>query len=144
MTPWLFALDHQNYARWLPVHINDMEHLPPGVLKQFVENGFWVVTKTWNKFSATCMPIGQAHKQSNKRVKGSGGAVGLTAFRKWMVAGSEQARIIQEFEDTYMTADTNDEHHDEGQSAQTSFRNQVSSLVDALKTDCCHNDYYKR
>ena len=76
----LCSLAHHNYARWLPVHIYDMEHLPPAV-----------------------------------------GAVGLTenptAFRKWMVAGPEQARIIQEFEDTYMTANTNDE----GQSAQKSF-----------------------
>ena len=135
LTPWFFALDHQNYARWLPVHINDMERLPPAVLKQFVENGFWVVTKTCNKFSA--IPIDQAHEQNNKIVKGSGGAVGLTenptAFRKWMVAGPEQARIIQEFEDTYMTADANDEHHNEGQSAQKTFRNQVSSLVDVIR-----------
>ena len=96
-----------------------MEHLPPAVLKQFVENGFWVVTKMCNKFSA--ISIDQAHEQ-NKIVKGSGGAVGLTenptAFRKWIVADPEQARIIQEFEDTYMTADTNYEHHDESQSAQ--------------------------
>ena len=94
-----------------------------------------MVTKTCNKFSA--IPIGQAHKQNNKIVKGSGGAVGLTenptAFRKWMVAGPEQARIIQEFEDTYMTADTNDKHHDEGQSAQKSFRDQVSGLVDVIR-----------
>ena len=75
-----------------------------------------------NKFSA--IPIDQAPEQNNKIVKASGGAVGLTenptAFRKWIVAGPEQARIIQEFEDTYtcMTADTNDQHHDEGQSAQ--------------------------
>ena len=83
-----------------------------------------------NKFSA--IPIDQAHEQ-NKIVNGSVGAVGLTenptAFRKWMVAGPEQARIIQEFEDTYMTADTNDE----GQSAQKSFRDQVSSLVDVIR-----------
>ncbi|KAG0719806.1 hypothetical protein GWK47_007093 [Chionoecetes opilio] len=28
LVPWFFALDHQNYARWLPVHIRDMESLP--------------------------------------------------------------------------------------------------------------------
>ena len=94
-------------------------------------HGFWVVTKTSNTFSA--IPIDQAHEHNNKIVNGSGEAVGLTenptAFRKWMVAGPEQARIIQEFEDTYMTADTNDE----GQSAQKSFRDQVSSLVDVIR-----------
>ena len=25
MVPWFFALDHYNYARWIPIHIRDME-----------------------------------------------------------------------------------------------------------------------
>ncbi len=41
------------------------------------------------------MPIDQAHEQNNGVVKGSDGAVGLTqnpsAFRKWLLAGPEQA-----------------------------------------------------
>ena len=49
------------------------------------------------------MPIDQAHEQNNELVKGSGGAVGLTqnpvAFRRWMVAGPEQLRIPQKYED---------------------------------------------
>ena len=101
ITPWFFALDHQNYARWLPIHIHDMEHLPVLDYHHFVENGCSVVTKTTTRFSS--MPIDQAREQNNKLVKGCGGAVGLTqnptASRKWMVAGPEQARIIQEFED---------------------------------------------
>ena len=28
LTPLFFALDHVNYARWMPVHIRDMKHLP--------------------------------------------------------------------------------------------------------------------
>lgn len=48
------------------------------------------------------MPIDQAHEQNNALVKGSGGAVELTenpsAFRKWMLAGPEQARLLREFE----------------------------------------------
>ena len=24
LTPWFFALDHTNYARWIPVHLRDM------------------------------------------------------------------------------------------------------------------------
>ena len=28
ITPWMFALDRTNYARWLPVHIRDMAELP--------------------------------------------------------------------------------------------------------------------
>jgi len=100
LVPWFFALDHQNYARWIPVHIRDMENLPPSILVEFVNFGRWVVRKTTNKFSA--MPIDQAHEQNNELVKGSGGAVGLTEnpspFRKWMLAGPEQARLLTDFE----------------------------------------------
>ena len=52
------------------------------------------------------MPIDQAHEQNNVVVKGSGGAVGLTqnpsAFRKWLLAGPEQARLIHEFEQQFL------------------------------------------
>ena len=40
ITPWMFALDRTNYARWLPVHIRDMAQLPnkhPHVYKEFYE-----------------------------------------------------------------------------------------------------------
>ena len=54
-----------------------------------------MVNKTRNPFS--CIPLDQAHEQNNKLVKDSGGAVGLTenpsAFRRWMIAGPEQARL---------------------------------------------------
>jgi len=52
------------------------------------------------------MPIHQCHEQNNELVKGSGGAVGLTenpsAFRKWMMAGPEQAKLLKEFECEFM------------------------------------------
>ena len=100
IVPWFFALDHHNYARWIPVHIHDMESLPTSIHQEFEEHGHWVVQKTTNRFSA--MPIDQAHEQNNAVVKQSGGAVGLTenpsAFRKWMTAGPEQARLLKEFE----------------------------------------------
>ena len=32
LAPWFFALDHHNYARWIPVHICDMESLPTSIL----------------------------------------------------------------------------------------------------------------
>lgn len=87
LVPWLFALDHHHYARWLPIHIRDMESLPSEIHHEFNEHGHWVISKTRNRFSA--MPIDQAHKQNNALVKGSGGAVGLTenpsAFRKWVI-----------------------------------------------------------
>ncbi len=31
LVPWFFALDHQNYSRWISVHIRDMESLPASI-----------------------------------------------------------------------------------------------------------------
>ena len=85
LAKWFFALNHPNYARWVPVHIQDMENLPPSTSEEFVEHGHLVVSNTANKFSS--MPLDQA-EQNNDLVKGSGGAVGLTenpsALRKWV------------------------------------------------------------
>jgi len=75
--PWFFALDRTHYTRWLPVHIRDMECLEteiPATSAEF-KNGNLVV-KTNPAFSS--LLIDQAHEQSNKIVKGDGGAIGLT------------------------------------------------------------------
>lgn len=81
--PQLCMLDSSTY-----------ESLPAPTLQEFEEHGHWVIHKTMNR-----IPIDQAHEQNSEVVKGSGGAVGLTenpsAFRKWMVAGPEQARLLK-------------------------------------------------
>ena len=48
----VFSLDHHNYARWIPIHIRDMESLPASVHQEFEKHGYWVVQKTSNHFSA--------------------------------------------------------------------------------------------
>ncbi len=133
--PWFFALDHQNYARWIPVHIRDMESLPASIQEEFEGNGNWVISKTTNRFSS--IPIDQAHEQNNELVKGSGGAVGLTenpsAFKKWMIAGPEQARFITEFEREYMHAtEENNHHHEEDLSTQKTFKEQSLGLAQII------------
>jgi hypothetical protein len=113
LVPWFFALDHQNYARWISVHIHDMESL--SFQEEFEENCYWVVPKTINRFSS--IPIDQAHEQNNELEKGSGGAVGLTenpsAFKKWMIAWPEQAILLKEFEQEYsFEEDDKHQHHE--------------------------------
>ena len=49
LVQWIFALDHINYARWIPVHIQDMQSLPESISEQF--QSCWVVQKTQNSFS---------------------------------------------------------------------------------------------
>ena len=101
----------------------------PLVYTEFSAGNF-TVKKTNNAFSA--MAIDQAHEQCNASVKGDGGAVGLTddehALRRWMVAGPEVARVISEFENqTKVSSNLN--HHEQTESMQATFRNEVSALL---------------
>ena len=32
LVPWFFVRDHYNYARWIPIHVCDMENLPASIL----------------------------------------------------------------------------------------------------------------
>lgn len=135
LAPWFFALDHYNYARWIPVHIRDMESLPLSILEEFKQNGQWVISKTTNRFSA--IPVDQAHEQNNGMVKGAGGALGLTenpsAFRKWMLAGPKQARLLKEFEvDIFTQENENHLHHEEGLSTQKNFKQDALKLAQTI------------
>ena len=133
LVPWFFALDHINYARWMPVHIRDLKSLPDSIKEQF--QIFWVVQKTSNKFSY--IPIDQAHEQNNRLVKGTGGVVGLTenpsVFKRWMIAGPQQARLLTEFEDQFMELKNHrHQHHEQTPSLQESFKNQVNNLSEVI------------
>ena len=80
----MFALDHPNYARWLSVHYRDMCELPTKhreVYTQFT-NGNFVAHKTKSVFPATALD----HAHENP-----------AALRRWMVAGPELSRMIEEF-----------------------------------------------
>ena len=133
LTPWFFALDHTNYARWVPIHLRDMKSLSSDVKDDCLS--CWVLRKTHNKFS--CIPIDQAHEQNNELVKGSGGAVGLTenpkAFRRWMVAGPEQARLLTEFEGQFMAQENaQGKHHEQSLSVQDLFKIHSNSLYETI------------
>ena len=133
------SLDHTQYARWIPVHPMDTMALPmkhPGVAREFGAGNF-TVRKTKNVFSS--IPIDQAHEQNNALIKGVGGAVGLTdnpsALLRWMIAGPEVARAIEEFRDGHehwgRREDTR--HHDQTPNVQTAFTNDVRALVSVIE-----------
>lgn len=99
---------------------------------------FWVVQKT-EKFSS--IPVDHSHEQNNALVKGSGVAVGLTenpvAFKWWMAASLEMARLLKEFESSYLNNDdaTNEAsyfHHQQKMSAQKTYQKQVSDLTETI------------
>ena len=71
LLPWLFAFDHFHYARWLSIHLYDMQILDKTdreVHEEFRQNGNFVVSRTQNPFSS--MGIDQRHEQLNKDIKG--------------------------------------------------------------------------
>ena len=102
--PWIFALDHVHYQRWLSIHHYDMEMLRetnPSVFEAFNDHGSFTVSRTGNKFSN--MGLDQRHEQLNKDVKGTGGLLGLTEdedkFRRWQICSPEVARVVSQFEE---------------------------------------------
>ncbi|KAH3751270.1 hypothetical protein DPMN_185823 [Dreissena polymorpha] len=78
MVPWMFAMDHVRYARWLTVRSQDLILLKErgiDVNEEFTR-GHFVTNKTKHRFSA--LANDQIHEWQNAIVKGDGGFVGLT------------------------------------------------------------------
>ena len=71
-------------------------------------------------------------------MKAEGGAVGLTenpaAFLRWIVAGPEIARVTTEFEkhERRHQTQSENEHHKRMEEIQTSFKKDVTALVDVI------------
>ena len=111
-----------------------MKH--PGVATEFGAGNF-TVRKSKNVFSS--IPVDQAHEQNNALTKGDGGAVGLTynpsALLRWMIAGPEVARAIEEFRDGHQHCGRREDtrHHDQTPSVQTSFTKDVRALVSVIE-----------
>lgn len=143
LLPWMFALDHVHYARWLSIHLYDMQVLnqtSPDTYYEFKENGNFVVARTKNRFSS--MGIDHRHEQLNADVKGNAsGAVGLTEeeekFLRWMICGPEEARIVREFEAACVLQkfdSDNFRHHEDSSSFQRTFKQDVEKLEAEFRT----------
>ena len=135
--PWMFVMDHSNYAKWLSVHYRDMcvlQSTHPSVFKYFI-GGSFVVHKTTKLFSS--IALYHCHEQVNAIVKGEGGAVGLTenpaALRRWMVAGPELSRMVQEFEGGNSSKEENVTHHEQKPAVQNAFSKDVLNTVSSYE-----------
>ena len=138
--PWLYALNRQNYARWLPIHIRDMKSLPtmhPSVNEKF-ENGHFTMCEKCKKFSRIGCDHG--HEHNNKICKSDGGIIGLTAnsdqLQNYILSAPEAARIINEIESSFH-GDNNDsscKHHEQTLHFQKRFSTHVASLVEVIRT----------
>ena len=133
LMPWFFALDHVHYARWLPVHMHDLWALQqshPDVHREFMKGKF-VIQRSSHAFSL--MPMDQSHEQTNKIIKGEGRAVGLTenasALKRWMLAGPEVTRVVNEFETLMPEYILSNEHHEKAHHVQESFSGQTTGCT---------------
>ena len=139
LVPIFFANNNTNYARWLTIHLLDMMSLDkkhPDISQEFHKGNF-VIHKSKREFSA--LAIDQAHEQNNAVIKGDGGAVGLTedpgALRRWMVAGPEVSRLVDDFEKMSCLKDQaiTIKHHDQNPSTQKTFLEKVKALQRAMR-----------
>ena len=98
IVPWMFALDHIHYSRWMSVFLFDLQKKPeqhPIIFKHFLKGKF-TVKKTNRVFSN--MGEDQAHEQNKKKIRIDGGAIGIleneTALLEWAVSGPQIAKIL--------------------------------------------------
>ena len=87
LIPWMFSLDHINYARWLSVHLRDMRALQvkhPDVYRHF-RQGQFVVHKTKHAFSA--IVLDHAHEQINASLKEMGEQSALQRIQEHLEDG---------------------------------------------------------
>ncbi len=128
--PWMFALDHTHYARWISVFIKDLSHLDPPVYDAF-QKGFFTVKRSKRDFSN--MGVDQAHEQNNKMVKIHGGAIGIldneNALLRWAVSGPVVAEVCKV---SKVTVDSEMSHHEDTTSFEVKFRKDVRSLLAAM------------
>ena len=131
--PWITALDHQHYARNVPIHLRDLatlEERHPALFVEFVEGKF-VGQKTDRKFSK--LPLDQMHEQLNDYLKNESGTVGNLddprTVRREQVARPEMVRLISEIEDNLQSNTT---HHEQYHGFQTKFQ----VLISANKSSC--------
>ena len=136
----MFALDHINYARWLPIHLRDMlllKHKHPEVCAAFAafqDRGF-VVQPSNKPFSAISMD--QAHEMNNKVIKGHGGIIGLTenkgTLEHWLVCAPEINLHLLQFEKCYRYSSIENEdssqfHHEQTTAFQKKFIKDAKAL----------------
>eukprot|EP00058_Branchiostoma_floridae_P011619 XP_002597107.1 hypothetical protein BRAFLDRAFT_76362 [Branchiostoma floridae] len=140
LTPWMFGLNHTHYARWMSVHVRDMQNIDssfPDVAREF-RSGKFVMAKSERKFSH--MAIDQGHEQNNGLMKEDGGIIGLTqdadAMLRWAVTGPELVRVISEFEKSISGRKESAmqiHHHEQTRSTQRLFASQVKCLVAVIE-----------
>ena len=133
ITPCMFALDHTHYAKWVSVFLKDLQLIPskyPSIFEEF-KRGYFTVKNGNRKFSNVA--VDQGHEQNYKLIKIEGGAIGIfgnpKTLLRWAVAGSIVAHICKDAEEEEVKEK---KHHEDNDSFEAKFREDVQSLYDAF------------
>ena len=118
MLPHFFAMDRQNYARYLPVYLADMQRLEqthPDVYNEFAA-GNHSISRTGQPFSQVSTDM--ALEQSiNADSKSSGGVIGISpspsALERWFLTIHERASITSALKVMYGLQDGEQASHKE-------------------------------
>ena len=142
LMPYIFQLDHTNYARWLSVQIEDIRSLEfkePTVFKDLMNN--FVVSKSRNHHS--CIGIDQALEQFNAKLKSVGGGLDLlnraddgNSILRYVVSSPEVIRLTDEYESQQKTgcsSNTIGEHHECYVEFQKTFVKDVNKLTNSVE-----------
>ena len=119
MLPWLFAYDHINYARYLPVYLVTMTTLPdthPEAYHLLADGDFGVRRSTSHGFSQ--LPVDQTIEQTlNRSTKTKGGIVGFSlrkgAVQRWMLTAHSRAALADKCREMVSMERDQDQVHKE-------------------------------
>jgi len=135
MLPFFVYYDHTNYARWGPVYLAEMHHLPDPVLQEFQQGNF-VVKRGQQKFNQVDPDMSQ--EWLNAIGKKGGGIVGITktpsALSRWALSYNMRAHIAASTRDMFHLGLHDEIVHNESTKARTQQDNMdESAILDALK-----------
>ena len=141
MLPWYFAYGRQNYSRYLPVYLKEMEAVEkdhPDIFNEFMSGNFAVQRIPNAMFSKTACDM-VCEQTVNKDTKTQGGMHGFTldeeAIRRWIASHAPRALLC----DALFELATNSNHKPSSHSELTMSRQlrdeeDVLSLVETFNS----------
>ena len=150
LIPFMFILDHQNYARWLSIFVNDLRTQTPAFRLEYEKNfSVYLIPASF-----TAQPPDQLGEGSIKEFKSEGGQSYLTQNPHALLRNNISAGAIKHMMDTGLHLannnpdierdENNDEaseehgagpknpHHSKGKASQLRFINQVQEMKTAF------------
>lgn len=129
LVPLFFTLDHQNCARWIPVFIRDMWHLP-------AKHQGWIWEWTLDNNTKQSLFLFHTNWSGTwaKQQKGERGWWDNWYNReRWIVTVPEISCVVEEFDPTNDNDNWDERpHHEEGCASQRQFQRHVNDLMEVL------------